>query len=164
MKSILVAYGDNRGIGANDDLLWQRDLPADLQNFKRITTGNAIIMGRITFFFDIKERILPNRQTIIVTRQKLSIEGATVVGGIDEAFEAVEPGRDAIVIGGEQLFRQTINLVDRIYATEVHVSLPADTFFPEFDKNDWIETSREVHTADERNKYDYDFVVYDRRR
>lgn len=164
MKSILVAYGDNRGIGADDDLLWQRDLPADLQNFKRITTGNAIIMGRITFFFDIKERILPHRQTIIVTRQNLSIEGATVVGGIDEAFKAVEPGRDAIVIGGEQLFRQTIDLVDRIYATEVHASLPADTFFPEFDKHDWIETSREAHKADERNKYDYDFVVYDRRR
>lgn len=164
MKSILVAYGDNRGIGANDDLLWQRDLPADLQNFKKITTGNAIIMGRITFFFDIKERILPNRQMIIVTRQNLSIEGTTVVGGIDEAFEAVESGRDAIVIGGEQLFRQTINLVDRIYATEVHVSLPADTFFPEFDKHDWIETSREAHKADERNKYDYDFVVYDRHR
>lgn len=119
-------------------------------------------MGRITFFFDIKERILPNRQTVIVTHQKLDIPGATIVSNIEDAFKAVEPGRDAVVIGGEQIFRQTIDLVDRIYATEVHASLPADTFFPKLDMHIWSEISREVHAADERNKYPYDFVVYER--
>jgi dihydrofolate reductase len=162
-KSIIVSYSEERGIGADGDLLWQRDLPADLRRFQALTTGNAIIMGRITFFFDIKERILPNRQTIIVTRQDLNIDGATIVGSIDDAFKAVEPGRDAFVIGGEQMFRQTIDMVDRIYATEVHAKVPADTFFPEFSMDEWREVSREQHKADDRNKYDYDFVLYERR-
>lgn len=162
-KSIIVSYSQERGIGANDDLLWQRDLPADLKRFKALTTGHAIIMGRITFFFDIKERILPNRQTIIVSRQDIKISGATVVKSVEDAFNAVEPGHDAFVIGGEQMFRQTIDQVDRIYATEVHATVPADTYFPEFSLNDWREVSREKYKADERNKYDYDFVTYERR-
>lgn len=162
-KNIIVSYSEERGIGANDDLLWQRDLPADLKRFKALTTGQAIIMGRITFYFDIKERILPNRQTIIVSRQDLRIPGATVVKSIDDAFAAVEPGRDAFVIGGEQMFRQTIDQAGRIYATEVHATVPADTFFPEFSMDDWREVSREKHQADEKNRYDYDFVTYERR-
>lgn len=163
MKNIIVSYSRERGIGAKDDLLWQRDLPADLRHFKEVTTGNAIIMGRVTFFSDLKERLLPNRQSIIVTHQDLAVPGATVVHSLEAAYQAVEEGREPFVIGGEQMFRQAIGESDRMYVTEVDASVPADTFFPDFDKDEWQEVSREHHQADERDLYNYDFVVYERR-
>lgn len=163
MKSIIVSYSQERGIGAGGDLLWQRDLPADLQHFKTLTTGNAIIMGRVTFFSDLKQRILPNRQTIIVSSQDLQISGATVVDSLLAAYAAVEKGRDAFVIGGAQIFAQAIKDVDRMYVTEVYAKVPADTFFPAFSKEDWREVSREHHEMDERNRYAFDFVTYVRR-
>lgn len=162
MKSLIVAYGKNREIGKNGDLLWQRDLPADLQHFKQLTTGNAIIMGRVTFTDDLKKRLLPNRQTIVVTRQPMEFDGVTIAHSIQEAFAVVEETREAFVIGGAQIYEQALSDVDRIYATEVNVSLPADTYFPAIDSTLWREVSREHHAADEKNKYDYDYVVYER--
>ena len=164
MKNLIVSYDQKRGIGKENDLLWQRDLQADLQHFKKLTTGNAIIMGRITFFFDLKERLLPNRQTIIVSRQSTTVPGATVVSSMKEAYAAVQPGKQPFVIGGGEIFRQAIHDVDRMYVTEVATTADADVSFPEFSLDDWQEVSREHHTADERNKYAYDFVVFDRRR
>lgn len=162
MKNMIVAYGQNREIGKDGDLLWQRDLPADLQHFKQLTTGNAIIMGRVTFTDDLKKRILPNRQTIVVTRQPEEFEGVSVAHSMQEAYDAVETGRETFVIGGSQIYEQALNDADRVYATEVDVSLPADKYFPELDSSQWREVSREHHTADEKNKYDYDFVIFDR--
>lgn len=158
---MFVAYGKNREIGKDGDLLWMRDLPADQQRFKELTTGNAIIMGRVTFTDDLKKRILPNRQSIVVTRQSEKYEGVTMAHGLPEAYAAVEPGRETFVIGGAQIYEQALEDVDRIYATEVAVSMPADTYFPELGR-EWHEVSREHHTADEKNKYDYDYVVFER--
>lgn len=162
MKSILVAYDKNLGIGAKNDLLWQRDLPADLRRFKELTTNNAIIMGRKTY--ESIGRPLPNRQNIVISRSPDTIEGATVVDSLHAAYEAVEPGKETFVIGGGQIYSLAIDTVDRIYATEVDALFDeADIFFPLIDDDVWEETNRAHHDSDERNLYNYDFVTFDRR-
>lgn len=161
MKSILVAYDKNLGIGAHNDLLWRRDLPADLARFKDMTTGNAIIMGRKTY--ESIGRPLPNRQNIVISRLADSIEGVSVVGSLQAAYDAVESGKEAFVIGGGQIYALAMDSVDHIYATEVDASFDtADTFFPGIDTSVWQETDRAHHQADERNLYNYDFVTYER--
>lgn len=154
-----MAYDKNYGIGADNDLL--QPLPADLKRFKELTTGNAIIMGRKTY--DSIGRVLPGRQNIVISREVAQIEGVTVVSSLEDAYAAVESGREAFVIGGGQIYRLAFETVDRIYATEVDAKFPqADVFFPALNKAEWVETSREHHAADERNKYAFDFVVYER--
>lgn len=162
MKCIVVAYDKNYGIGAHNDLLWQRDLPADLKHFKDITTGHAIIMGRNTY--ESIGRPLPNRQNIVISRTPEAVESVTVVTGLDEAYSVVEPDRTAFVIGGGQIYSLALPTIDRIYATEIDAAFPqADIFFPPIDSSVWKETAREHHDADERNLYAFDFVTYDRR-
>lgn len=157
-----MAYDKNRGIGAKNDLLWQRNLPADLKHFKDLTTGHAIIMGRKTY--ESIGRPLPNRQNIVMSREDEVIDGVTVVGSLQEAYDTVEAGKNAFVIGGGQIFALAIDTVDVIFATEVSATFDqADVFFPAIDMALWRETSRVRHTADERNLYDYDFVTYERR-
>jgi dihydrofolate reductase len=159
MKNILVAYDKNYGIGAANDLLWQRDLPADLRRFKELTTGNAIIMGRKTF--DSIGRPLPNRQNIVISRHPLKIEGITVVDSLEKAYQAVDRDKETFVLGGGEIYRLALDSVDRIYATEVQETFTADVFFPALDKTIWRETSRVHYAADEKNKYDFDFVIYE---
>lgn len=162
MKNIIVAYDQKRGIGASDDLLWLRDLPNDLQHFKDLTTNNAIIMGRKTY--DSIGRPLPKRQNIVISRSASEIEGVTIVPSLNAAYSVVEPGKEAFVIGGGQIYELAIHTTDRIYATEVGAIFPqANVFFPAIDMSVWHETSRVHHKADERNLYDYDFVVYEHR-
>lgn len=162
MKSIVVAYDKNFGIGAENDLLWLRDLPDDLKHFKDKTMGQAIIMGHKTY--DSIGRPLPGRQNIVISRQPLEIEGATVVSSLEDAFAAVEPGKDGVVIGGGQIYALAYDVVDVIFATEVQAEFPqASVFFPKIDPSNWQEESREHHEADERNKYDFDFVTYRRK-
>lgn len=162
MKSIVVAYDQKRGIGAKNDLLWLRDLPADLKHFKDLTTGHAVIMGRNTYKSIGKP--LPNRQNIVLSRENETIEGVTVVDSLQAAYDAVEDGRETFVIGGGQIFALAIDTVDTIFATEVNATFDqADIFFPAIDITHWHETSRVHHDADERNLYGYDFVIYERR-
>lgn len=162
MKSIVVAYDKNFGIGAENDLLWLRDLPDDLKHFKEKTMGQAIIMGHKTY--DSIGRPLPGRQNIVISRQPLEIEGVTVITSLEAAFEAVEPGKDGVVIGGGQIYTLAFDVVDIIFATEVQAEFPqATVFFPKIDRETWKEVSREHHMADERNKYDFDFVTFERR-
>lgn len=157
----MVAYDKNRGIGADNDLLWGRDLPADLAHFKNLTMGKSIIMGRKTF--ESIGRALPERQNIVVSRTMASApEGVQVVSTLEAAYAAATS--DVMVIGGGQIYDQAIDDVDTIYATEVDAEFPAATvFFPEIRFGEWQEVSRERHETDERNKYGYDFVVYARK-
>ncbi len=161
MKSILVAYDKNHGIGAHNNLLWQRDLPADLAHFKSLTTGNAVIMGRKTY--ESIGRPLPHRQNIVITRELQKIEGVTIVNSLEAAYAAVEPNKEAFVIGGGQVYALALPGVERIYATEVDALFPeADVFFSILVPNEWQEVMREHHERDEHNKYGYDFVTFDR--
>lgn len=163
MKTMVVAYDKNYGIGAKNDLLWQRDLPDDLKHFREVTTGGAIIMGRNTF--ESIGRALPNRQNIVITRGTHDpVEGVEFVDSLEAAYTAVEPGRDVHVIGGGQIYALAIDTIDRIIATEVDATFDsADVFFPTIDAVIWQEKDRVHHVADERNLYNYDFVTYVRR-
>jgi dihydrofolate reductase len=161
MKTIVVAYDKNYGIGANNDLLWLRDLPADLKHFKDLTSGHTIIMGRNTYVSI--GRPLPNRQNIVVSRSMEPAEGVEVARSIDEAYELASDS-EIFVIGGAQMYQEALGSVDVIQATEVDaVFEDASVFFPPIDLNNWQEASREHHDADESNKYAYDFVQYIRR-
>lgn len=160
MKSIIVAYDKNRGIGAANDLLWTRDLPADLRHFKEVTTGHTIIMGRKTY--ESLGRPLPNRHNIVISRDMEPTSGITVVRNLEEAYAAAT-SPDVFVIGGGQIYQLAIDGVDRILATEVDAIFKADVFFPAVNPAVWIEIGREHHEKDDLNKYNYDFVVYERR-
>jgi dihydrofolate reductase len=160
MKNIIVAYDKNRGIGASNDLLWVRDLPADLRHFKETTTGHSIIMGRKTY--ESLGRPLPNRQNIVISRDLSPVEGFTVVHSLDEAYHAATSD-SVFVIGGGQIYALAMNTVDRLLVTEVDESFNAEVFFPQIDASIWKETSREHHEKDSDNKYSYDFVTYERR-
>jgi len=160
MKRIIVAYDQKRGIGASNDLLWVRDLPADLRHFREVTTGSTIIMGRKTY--ESIGRPLPDRHNIVISRTPEKIEGVTVVTSLDDAYTAAST-EDVYVIGGGQIYQLALDSVDEILATEVGATFPAaEIFFPELDKDIWQEVSREHHEPDERNKYPYDFVVHRR--
>lgn len=157
MKAIVVAYDRKNGIGADNDLLWGRDLPADLAHFKELTMGKTIVMGRKTF--ESIGRALPGRQNIVVSRGDFAADGVTTVASLDEAYAAAMS--DVMVIGGGQIYAQAMNDVDVIYATEVDAEFPAATvFFPEVNRQKWQEVTRKKYAADEQNKYGYDFVVY----
>ena len=161
MKSIIVAYDTRRGIGANNDLLWGRDLPADLAHFKRMTTGKSIIMGRNTFE-SIGSRPLPNRQNIVVSRTPTGVENVLTCASLEAAYAVAQ--YDAVVIGGAQLYETALPSVDRMYATEVQAEFPqADVFFPELTVGEWQEVSREHHPADDANLYAFDIVIYEKR-
>lgn len=156
MKSMVVAYDQNRGIGANNELLFR--LPADLKHFKETTMGGSIIMGRKTY--ESIGRALPGRKNIVVSHQELSIPDVTTVNNLPAAYQAAEG--EIYIIGGGTIFEQALPDTDVVYATEVQASFPnAAVFFPVLG-SDWHEVSREHHEPDEKNNYPYDFVVYKR--
>lgn len=161
MKTIIVAYDKHFGIGANNDLLWQRNLPADLQHFKVTTTGQAIIMGWNTY--QSIGRPLPNRQNIVISDRPVSINGVTIVNSLQVAYDTVEDGRETFVIGGGQIYALAFDTVDRILATEVNALFEqATVFFPAVDYVKWREINRKNNLADDKNMYNYDFVTYER--
>src|SRR3978361_420580 len=137
--SDVVAIAENHAIGKNNQLLWY--LPADLKHFKNITTGHTIIMGRKTY--DSVGKPLPNRRNIIITRQDIAIEGCEVVKSIEEALALSADEKEVFIVGGAEIYRQSIHLTDRIYLTIVHQKFDADTFFPAIDNTEWRETARE---------------------
>jgi dihydrofolate reductase len=156
MKSIVVAYDRARGIGANNDLLWGRDLPADLRHFKDITAGGSLIMGRKTF--ESIGRALPGRENIVVTHRPLDAVDVIAVDSLASAYRLAHGNQ--FIIGGASIYEQALSDVDVVYATEVDQVFPeAEVFFPLLGE-DWQERSRESFEADDRNKYPYDFVTY----
>lgn len=160
MNKLIVAYDQNRGIGANGDLLWQRDLPADLSHFRKLTLDKTVIMGRLTFE-SLGQKPLPRRQNIVVSRRPVEQSNVTWASSLNDAFSKSQ--HEPFVIGGSSIYEQAIDSVDEIYATEVQAEFPAaDRFFPELG-SDWLETSRQSQSADQNNRYDFDFVTFRRR-
>jgi dihydrofolate reductase len=162
MKSIIVAYDKKYGIGADNDLLWVRDLPADLANFKDTTMGCPIIMGYNTY--RSLGRPLSGRRNIVVGWPGTECsEGFEVVDSLVKAFDLVSNDPKVFVIGGGAIYQEAIDMVDEIIATEVDAVFDnATVFFPTVDKNTWNEISRVSCAADSNNKYSYSFVVYRR--
>jgi dihydrofolate reductase len=159
IKSIVVAISENNAIGKDNQLLWY--LPADLKHFKQITTGHTVIMGRKTF--DSVGKPLPNRRNIIITRHVMHIEGCEVVSSIEAALALCADEEEVFIVGGAEIYKQSIHLTDRIYLTIVHQKYDADSFFPEINYDEWLETEREDHQTDEKNNLPYSFITLERR-
>lgn len=151
MISIVVAIAENGAIGYKNDLLWH--LPADLKQFKEMTTGHSIIMGSRTFR-SLPKGALPNRRNIVLSRTQQDFPGAEWAASPEVALELVGEEAEAFVIGGAQVYEQMLPYTDKIYLTRVHADFPeADTFFPELDMSEWVELSRTEYPADEKNRY-----------
>ncbi len=162
-KAIIVAYDSNRAIGQGGDLPWGRSLPADLANFKRLTKGSDIIMGRKTFE-SIGRRPLPDRENIVISSRPTGVKGVLTAVNLESALALAR--YKTFIIGGAQVYDDALNTpeIDTIYATEVNAAFPdADTFFPELDMTVWEETDRTRCPADEANAYAFDFVIYQRK-
>jgi Dihydrofolate reductase len=159
--SIIVAIADNYAIGKDNQLLWH--LPEDLKSFKRITEGHNIIMGKKTFY-SLPKRPLPGRNSIVITDiAGEQIEGCQMAYSIEDAINQCDAERENFIIGGGSVYKQFFTLAQKMYITWVHQPFEADTFFPEIDSNTWEVIDKESHKADEKNKYDYTFVTYQRK-
>lgn len=152
MVNIIVAMSKNRVIGDSNALIWH--LPEDLKRFRNLTTGNAIVMGRKTY--ESIGRPLPNRRSIVITRDRDYLaEGCEVVNSLEEAL--LLSNSDCFIIGGGEIYRQAMDIADRIYLTLIDKEFEGDTSFPEI--KDWVEVSCEEFRNDE---FGYSFVQYER--
>lgn len=158
MISLIVAMGKNHVIGLNNQMPWH--LPADLAYFKKVTTGHPILMGRKTF--ESIGRPLPNRTNVILTRDtSFQAEGCTVIHSIDDAIELAKK-EDLFIIGGAEIYNQFLPFVEKMYITKISESFEGDTFFPEFGDG-WQLVASEKHRADEKNQYDYEFQIFEKK-
>ncbi len=153
----IVAVAENGVIGNNNDLIWR--LSSDLKRFKALTMGHPMIMGRKTY--ESIGKPLPGRTTIIITRSNdYKAEGCIVVQSIEAAIEeAKKLDTEAFIVGGAQIYTQSLPYTTKVELTEVHETFEGDTFLPKFGSDVWKEVGREKHSADEKNKHDYSFVT-----
>ena len=164
--SCIAAVAENNVIGKNNALPWR--LSEDLQRFKKLTVGHALIMGRKTF--ESIGRPLPDRTTIVLTRNAAwEAPGTVVAHSLDEAIycarqteQAVEGPREAFVIGGEEVFHEALPLCARLYLTRVRAKVRGDALFPEVDPAQWRPLRRTSRPADEKNDHSTTFVLYER--
>lgn len=157
--AIIVAMNNNRIIGYKNQLPWH--MPADLAHFKQITTGKIIVMGRKTY--ESIGKPLPNRTNIIVSRNtSLIIDGAEVVGSIDDVIALADKDSELMIIGGANFYNQTLDICTRLYITKINNNCKGDAYFPKLD-NSWQVITEEKHKADNNNKYDYSFIMLERK-
>lgn len=160
MITIIAATAQNNALGKDNRLIWH--LSDDLKRFKSLTLDGFIIMGRKTF--ESLPGILPKRKHIVITRNpEFRQEGIVVVQSLEQALEVVPSYEVAFVVGGGEIYAQTINIADKIELTRVHHDFEADTFFPEIDLTKWELVSSEFHSKDEKHQYDFTFETYLRR-
>jgi dihydrofolate reductase len=161
---MIAAVARNRTIGRNNDLPWK--LPDDMKFFMNTTKGHYVIMGRKNYdSLHDKFKPLPNRTNIVVTRQQnFQAPGCLVTHTVPDAIKIARDGgeQEAFIIGGAEIYKLAMGDADRLYLTEIDADVEGDTFFPTFDKSDWNVTSRSHHPADDKHKYAFDIVVYDR--
>lgn len=160
MTTIVVAMGEKNEIGADNQLLWH--LPKDLKHFKDLTSGHPIIMGRKTY--ESIGKALPNRTNIVISRKKNWFEeGILIVGSIKEAVKfAKKIDENVFIIGGGNIYEQTMEIADRLEVTLVKASLDADTYFPKIDSKIWKLTEEVFHEKDEKSQYDFSFQTFDK--
>jgi dihydrofolate reductase len=158
--ALIAAVASNGVIGRSGALPWR--LADDLRRFRALTTGHAVIMGRRTW--DSLGRALPERQNIVVSRQReLKLDGAIVAGSLAEALDAVALPEPAFCIGGALLYAFALPLADTAYITEIARAFDGDAVFPPLDRGEWREVEREHHRADASGAFEYDYVTYRRR-
>lgn len=160
--SLIAAMSLNRAIGWQNELPWQ-PLPADWSNLKRVTAGKKMVMGRKSY--ESPHRIWSEAGNVVITRQPdyPTDPGFLVADSLEEALRLVGSVDEVFILGGEEIFRQSLPIAHRIHLTIVKDTFKGDAFFPEFPEAEFAETSREEYAADAENPYDYAFVVYERR-
>lgn len=159
--SAIIAMSKNRVIGKDNQIPWH--LSADLKYFKRTTLHHHIIMGRKTFLSIGNP--LPKRTNIVLTRNPFFIASNVLVAtSIEDGLQLARDNgeEEAFIIGGGEIYRQSMPYLDKIYLTLIDVEVEGDVFFPELDETQWKLISEEAHDADEKNEYNYSFLVYER--
>jgi dihydrofolate reductase len=159
--SIIVAIAENNVIGKDNSLLWH--ISDDLKRFKTLTENHCVVMGRKTYF-SLPFRPLKNRRNIVISNNLTQIEGAEVVKSVEEAFALCNDENEVFVIGGESIYRQTIDLADKLYITKVYKAFEGDTFFPEISENYWKITDETAIFYDQKSDLKYSFINYKRRK
>lgn len=162
--SLIVAVAENNVIGKDNTLPWH--LPADIEYFRNTTMGHCVIMGRKNYdSIPPKYRPLRGRTNIVVTRQKdFKAANCIVVNSVEEALtEAkIKEETEVFIIGGADIYKQTMDRADKIYYTKIHHAFKGDTFFPSLDANQWALISKKDMKADAKNKFPFSFCVYAR--
>ena len=162
MISMIAAVAENNVIGNKNTIPWH--LPEDFKYFKERTLGKTIVMGLNTFN-SIGGKPLPGRKHIILTNDPNYIppEDCRIAHSIDEVLEMIKSEPEVFVCGGASVYKQFLPMAQKLYITKVHAVPEGDTYFPEINKEEWKETWRENRKADEKNKYDYSFVILERK-
>jgi len=162
--SIIVAQSHNGVIGKNNEIPWK--LSADLRRFKTLTLGHPVVMGRKTYE-SILGRLgkpLPERENIILTRQKdFSAPNCKVINNLAEISQLAEK-KEVFIIGGAEIYNLALPKTQRVYLTLVETEVNGDAYFPNLEENEWQLVSSEKHLADEKNDYEYEFRIYDRKK
>ena len=162
MLTHIVAASENNIIGVKNGLPWR--LPDDFKYFKNKTWGMPVIMGRATF--ESLKKDLPGRLNVVLTKKKdWKADNVVVAHTIDEAIDKAKDSgsKEIFIIGGGEIFRETLHMVDRIYLTRVHTIVEGDTTYPELDPAEWRQIKAETFPADERNNYSYTFEMWERK-
>jgi dihydrofolate reductase len=160
--SLIVAMDEKRGIGKSGKLPWH--LSSDLKRFRELTMGHHVIAGRKTY--ESIGKPLAGRQMIVITRDSgFKSEGCLVAHSVNDAIELAQSRgeSEAFVIGGAEIYAQALDNADRIYLTQIHGEVDADTFFPELETDAWIERETASQPADEKNQYAFTFRLLERR-
>lgn len=160
--SLVVAAAENNAIGKDNQLLWC--LPNDMKFFKNVTWGLPVIMGRKTY--ESLGKPLSGRTNIVITRKKdWQPEGVIVVNSLNAAIAAAAgtDAKEASVIGGGEIYKQAIDIADRIVITRVHTSLEGDTYFPAINEEKWKLVSNQDFPSDEKHTYSYSFQVWEKK-
>lgn len=161
MIILIAAVAQNNALGKNNDLLWH--LPNDFKRFKEVTSGHYIIMGRKTF--ESFPKPLPNRTHVIITRQEnYQPQGCIVVDSLEKAIASCPENEDIFIIGGGEIYTQSIGIADQLDITRVHQSFDADVYFPEIDLEIWKLTSETKNLKDEKHLFDYSFQTFTRKK
>jgi len=160
--ALVVAASTNNAIGKNNQLLWH--LPNDLKFFKNITWGFPVIMGRKTF--EAVNKPLPGRTNIVITRKPgWKADGVITALDLNDAIKKADEtnARQIFIIGGGEIYTQSMLMANIIYLTRVHAVLDADTFFPEIDENQWVLVSNDDFPPDEKHAYAYSFQIWEKK-
>lgn len=157
--TLIVAAAENNAIGKNNQMLWH--LPDDFKYFKQHTLNHSIVMGRKTY--ESIGKPLPQRRNIVLTRdQRWSTEEVDVANSLHDILTYCRDEREVFIIGGANIYEQTLPLAQKVLLTRVHTTLAGDAFFPELPKAEWKKVSESRHAQDERHAYDFTFEVWER--
>jgi len=158
--SIIVAIAEKSAIGKDNKLLWH--LSDDLKRFKKLTTGHTVVMGKKTFE-SLPFQPLPNRRNIVISDiPNDRIDGCVMAYSIVDAIEKMDDDKENFIIGGGSVYRQFLNIANKLYITKVLHFFEADTFFPEIDLKVWKLVDRQDNDPDEKNPYPYSFLIYEK--